>query len=292
MSRLVNLKKYSLWVISAVMVLLLLSMAPVKAGTMEETEDNDSVSTANAIQLNTEYYGKLSDKNPDKYYSGESDYYKFTQSEEGYFNISFGPKDPSEKVGSGWALDIYHDNELLYTTSNITKAFLSPNFPMAKGSNMYIRVYPTNTYNDKCPTDVIYYIKVNLVVSDSWEKEINDEKSSANSIQWNKEYFGNLTDKDSSQYYSGETDYYKLKIEDVGYFNLTFGPANPISLSEGTVDDGAELTKHRRISSESSLDHINHNQVFLRVDEEIITGPTVPTILSYTTVTGSLGRVY
>lgn len=234
MTRLSNLKKYYKWIIPAVIFIMALTVAPVKAGGQEETEDNDSVSTANAIQLNTEYYGKLTDKNSSNHYSGETDYYKFTISEEGYFNLSFGPKEPSEKVGSGWALEIYHDNDLLYTTSKITKSFLTPNFPMAKGSNIYVKVYATDTYNDNCPTDIYYFLKANMIVSDSWEKESNDERTTANPIQWNKEYFGNLLDKNPSNYYSGEADYYKVKIEDNGYFNLTIGPAS----IDGNVANG------------------------------------------------------
>lgn len=189
----------------------------VSAANNYEIEDNNLKSTATSIGTNDTYTGQIS-------YSSDVDYYAFDLLEDGYFNIDFGITSiDTEKVEHGWDVDIYNDNVLVYSIKNITNKTRSTNLAFTKGSKIYIKIAPNITYDVFCPINIEYNISANYVLSNFWEQENNDSKSTSNKISINTDYIGNIQRKDDV--YADE-DYYEFKTTEDGYFSIDFSPAS------------------------------------------------------------------
>lgn len=189
----------------------------VSAANTYEIEDNNLKSTATSIRTNEIYSGQISN-------ISDVDYYTFDVLEKGYFNIDFGIASiDTEKLDYGWNVDIYNDNVLVYSSKNIKNKTKSTNLAFAKGSKVYIKVTPHHVYDIYCPTNIEYNVSANYVVSDFWEQENNDTKSTSNNINTDTEYFGNLQRKDDV--YADE-DYFEFKTIEEGYFNIDFSTAS------------------------------------------------------------------
>lgn len=207
-----------------------------KAASSYEVESNDDTANATVIKANKEYYGKLSDTNSLSGQSGETDYFMVKIDKKGYFNINFGPKlEATEKIGWGWNISLYNGSVCFYTATNVKTAIKTPNFNLKKGTNVYIKITPFNYFDEYCPTDVDYALKVNMIESANREIENNDKKSSATALTLNKNYWGSLMDKNVSPDISGETDYYKAELVDTGYFTISF---NPIIMENQKIGSG------------------------------------------------------
>lgn len=199
----------------------------VSAATYHEVEPNDVRSEATEIKAGNEYIGKISDKDPSKNYSGETDYYKYTVTQDGYCNFTFGKASiNTETVKDGWVVSIYKDSNCIYTENVTTKTLTTPNFNYKKGTILYIVIEPKNTFINYCPTDIEYKLRVNSYQNQYWEQEDNDIKTQATVVKSNTMYYGNIMDKEERSSYINEVDYFKYQVEDNGYFTLSFEKKN------------------------------------------------------------------
>jgi len=168
-----------------------------------ETEYNDEYKTADSIDTNKEYSGNM-------YKATDVDWYVFTTREAGYVNLEFLNE---YKDRSYWQATLYDSNRVpIYEIYNGEVRTATNNAGLPAGT-YYVSV--------KCPWSSLYYsvdsyrIKINAIASDLYETEDNSGFATADQLEANKTYTGNL-------YKNSDEDYYKLTTTANGYFNVSF----------------------------------------------------------------------
>ena len=110
-----SLKKPVSLALALILLLALLpvwAITPAAAAGNTEKESNDTLSTANAIAVNTQITGNLMK-------SSDEDWFSFTLSKDGYISLTFGHE--SQIVGSSnyWATAFYtSDNSIIDAWTN------------------------------------------------------------------------------------------------------------------------------------------------------------------------------
>lgn len=158
--------------------------------TVWETEYNDTKSTADIINLDTEYYGNLY-----KWYS-DIDYYKFTTTGNGTVTVDFKhDKILGEEEYADVVLLDSEDNELIYISSEEDVLSVQMITIGLEPGTYYLVIIPQsqNLAN--------YSFVVDFEASDKWETENNNMKVVASKITTNKKYYGNITIGDDEDYY-------------------------------------------------------------------------------------------
>lgn len=192
---------------SIMIISLFLSVMPTLP--ISAKEQGATKKTAKAIEANKNYEGTL-------YYS-ESTWYKYKVKETGYIVINIDAKDFNDVINflAYWTAKIFVDNkEVLYEVTDYQ--LQSVRLGLKKGTVVYIQILGNNNNND-----IPYLLSVKNTKSTSWECEINDTKSMANTIKSNKKYYGN-------SYYGypasgSEKDYFKFKVTKNGPLDIYFG---------------------------------------------------------------------
>ena len=168
-----------------------------------ETEFNDEYTSADVINVNQTYYGSLMQY-------GDTDWYKFKTTEAGYISLDF-KHDYIESSSTYWKAFLYNSEQ-----TELTEYGYEGNRATYTGGNIGI---PAGTYYLKITqsshSDKNYNLEINYTTSSVWETEFNDEYTSADAINVNKNYYGSLM-----QY--GDTDWYKFKMTEAGYISLNF----------------------------------------------------------------------
>ena len=192
----------------AVMIAVLLASGIVASAASSESESNDTAATATGISINQTVSGNISA-------NGDNDWYKFTVTEQGWFNVSF-THDIVSSSGSHWRLYLYRA-DASSGIDGITSGYeiagnadlTTSNYGVAPGT-YYLRVtqssYRTTNY---------YRIKVNFTASGDWETENNNSSATADEIAVNETVNGSLT-------MSGDEDWYKFTVTERGWFNVSF----------------------------------------------------------------------
>ena len=194
-------------VVSFVMVLMLLSVLTISVFAAQESESNNSVDTATNISVNTSVSGNLSS-------SSDVDWYKFTVSEDGFFNITF-QHELIDNSRTYWQIRLYDSTGVNFIDGN------SSYFGVTGNSNKTTNTFgvKAGTYyvkiNDDYYSDIAYSFKVNFTASSDWETENNNSKNDADEIIVNKTYNGSFST-------DGDVDWYKLTIPQDGYFYVDF----------------------------------------------------------------------
>lgn len=167
-----------------------------------ETEFNDDYTTADSITMNTVYSGSLRSTN-------DIDWYKFTVSDAGYISLGF----MHDLVASGtWKASLYDASIVELSSYSYTASQTSYNHGNigVPAGTYYIKI---GRINDS--SDVNYQIKINYMKSTTWETEINDDYTTADSITTNTAYFGSLCSVN-------DTDWYRFSIQTKGLYTLHF----------------------------------------------------------------------
>ncbi|MCY6485268.1 hypothetical protein OW763_13050 [Clostridium aestuarii] len=165
-------------------------------------ESNNTISTANIININKQYTDSLKDKN-------DINYYKFTLSFDGEIGFKFTHKELNN-TSTCWKVDIINEDGKEY--SNLSsegidiKNYMSIGLP--KGS-YYIRIKPVNFIS------IPYNFILKFTQSDFFEKEFNNTLSTSNLININKQITGTLQN-------ISDIDYYKFNLPFDGNINLEF----------------------------------------------------------------------
>ncbi|MBQ6844418.1 MAG: fibronectin type III domain-containing protein [Agathobacter sp.] len=172
-----------------------------------ESEYNDLKTDADTIKVNTTYNGVL-------YTEADTDYYKVTITQNGYFKVKFTLDETvnQEDIQNGWNVTIYDRNlKEIISYTGLQESLTSGVLPYDRGT-YYIKV----TANSKlsAPVDCIYKLKVVETKSSVWESEQNDERKTADTISLNKTYKANLLD-------GADKDWFKFTTKATGRIKLT-----------------------------------------------------------------------
>lgn len=195
-----------------------------EAGDDCEKEWNDTLDTANEIEVNKSYTGNLNYDRYDYYghASSDRDYYKFQLNQSGKVQLEYY----LENLSTGCRYDNKNENEntiAVYTedadgnvneifqvlgkdTSNKTR--YSSTYRLPKGT--YYILVKNYSPNDSGYADVTdYQLKVNYTAesADAYEQEYNNTAETANRMDTDKVYTGNLST-------SEDVDYYKFTLPD------------------------------------------------------------------------------
>jgi len=153
-----------------------------------EKESNNSITAANAIDTDKIYKGTITDYD-------DSDFYKFTISEDG--NIALSIKN---KAGTSWFGHIQDSKGIIYEDLNSDDSELVDGYSITevglpKGT-YYIKLNGYSSYSH-----VPYEFKVGYTKSNFYEKESNNNVTSANSLSLNQTYYGRISEYDDDDFY-------------------------------------------------------------------------------------------
>lgn len=172
-----------------------------------EKELNDTFTDATPIVTNVEYYGTT-----DSGYSSENDYYTFKIVQDGCVTLNF--TNPLQSNDDHyWSMYLYNGKyeeicfRKIYGNKDNTKAV---SIGVEEGT-YYIKIQ-SSAYEYAMSTD-IYGITARFEASDYWEKEFNDEFTTATKIKMDTRYYGT-----SCAGYEYEKDYYSIDISDTGVY--------------------------------------------------------------------------
>ncbi|MBY6037169.1 hypothetical protein KUV80_10910 [Fictibacillus nanhaiensis] len=165
-----------------------------------EKEFNNSLTAANAMNVNQTYKGSISN-----YY--DTDVYKITLPSNGNVTLSM-----KQSAGASWYAHIQDSKgniyEDLYTDySELVKGYAKTQIGLPKGT-YYIKVSDSNN-----SYDLPYEIKASFTASTVYEREFNDNLTSANSMKLNKFYYGRLSN-------SSDKDIFKFIVPTDGNVSL------------------------------------------------------------------------
>lgn len=142
--------------------------------------------------------------------------YKYVSSSDGYFQCDFASEGNDDwkiyiKDASGKVLEDYYWNN--------TGHLISDKFPVGKGQVHYITV---SKYYDGSG-DSEYSLLLHQTNSNVWEKEYNDSRSTANTREVNRDYYGTL--------YYNDDDWYKFTMPADGYATVSLAQEDLFSSS-------------------------------------------------------------
>ena len=170
-----------------------------------EFESNNTIEESNTIEINRQYQGQLASDE-------DVDYYKFKIENDGKISITFQHSkiDSGDRLWEIYLIDSKTDNEIIQFNSVGGTTNGESNAARITAGEYYVRI------NSYYYSDKDYMFKVNFSEeSDSYEKEVNDQIDTANNINANANYVGNMqNDRD--------VDYYKFSTENKGKINILF----------------------------------------------------------------------
>ena len=183
---------------------------PVIAATINETESNNDYASANSFSLNSTISGKMGDSN-------DKDYFKISPSQNGKITLTISHNYSSNSdiywnivmyaYASGTYTEFY--NQRIYANSGEINKLAS--IGAASGTIYYIKI---STYYN-ATAGFTYNLKNEFTATNYYEREINNDYSTATSMSFNKTYGGVMND-------SNDVDYYKFSPSQNGKIALNF----------------------------------------------------------------------
>lgn len=171
-----------------------------------ESEYNDENKYAEVINVNEVWNGST-------YTTEDVDWYKFSTTKAGYFQVEFSVpfEVDSEKISWGWDVTIYDkDFTAIRVLSGVKSKETSIILPYGKDT-FYIKVQPQ--HGSFAPLDCDYSFKIINKAATNFESENNDTKKKADTITLGKTY-------NSITYHSEDNDWYKFKVTKNGTVKL------------------------------------------------------------------------
>lgn len=209
-----NYKKLFLSLLLLVIALFFLPAATL--ATNKEIEPNDSLSTATPIDLGTWYSGEVIE------WSYDVDYFKFTIPSDGKVELIFN-NDGATNARPGVSIQNGKGESYAGFTGRADLAGDEKNHVYLPKGEYYVAVDQSRSYRG-----FNYKVKVNFTAGDYFEKEFNDNLSSANLITIGKEYTGRISE-------SSANDYYKVKIDKPGKFTACINTKGASSTNKITL---------------------------------------------------------
>ena len=185
----------------------------------------------------------------------DADYYKFTITDTGYFQLGLYLTGNSnvDDIGHGWRVRIYSENDIynyIREYSSITSNMTTAKMALPKG-DYYVVVTEQSEY---FPTNNCEYaIKADYTVDSHWETESNNDNRIPTIINVNEQYKGvhNVND---------DVDWYKFTTTKDGKFSVTLSIDDATDIEainwgwELTIYDSEfnEIKKYDRIDRETT----------------------------------------
>ncbi len=176
-----------------------------------ETESNDTRETANAIQVNTEKIGSLTNRDN----KSDRDFYTFTMTTDGFIVIDFIHEALTDD-NDGWRITITdEDGETAYeTVSKWNQAILqSPNIGLTAGK-YFIKIDSDNLHH----SSIVYRLILLTVESTGWETEPNNTMQEADVITLENAVSGTMIELGVDY----DKDYYVLDVAENTAINISF----------------------------------------------------------------------
>lgn len=160
-----------------------MSASAANTSSLNETENNNTTATADIAYSNSIMNGKISS-------SSDVDYYKFTATTTGYYDITLGVP-----TGCNYNFMIYNSSGTLTDTVAQNASGIGENYRkyFVKGNSYYIKVYTSSGYNAN--TNYSLYISSPVSANKTWYSQLN---SAIDGHEWNN----NSLKKLKSNYYS------------------------------------------------------------------------------------------
>lgn len=162
----------------------------VSAASNRESEENDSFETADRVYVNTTYTGSISD------YS-DYDYYWFALSQSGVVTLDFNHRN-LDNPSTYWTICLYDSDKDKIVESEVIGYGTSHRISQIglPAGNYYIRITDASLTSSSN-----YNFNIKFSPSAVWEKENNDDKTTATSTRIGTRYYGNLIHKWDYDYY-------------------------------------------------------------------------------------------
>lgn len=194
----------------ALVAILLLTIVPLTVNAANESEPNESFSSATAIALNTNHVGALSDEE-------DEDWYSFTLTEKGSVKISF--KHESINTNSPrWEIYLYSSDGSTHIDGGSglwsvpgNKDIQTAEIGLDAGT-YYVRV---KHWNSSWVISSNYTLRVSFTASLKFETEINNTHQTADEIGNNVFVYGSISS-------TGDEDWYKFTLTEKGYISIWF----------------------------------------------------------------------
>lgn len=176
------------------------AVLPVSAETTAASGENDTLATAEAIDLNTPVTGDVT-------VDGDVDYYKITLEEDGIVSLSFTADWTASTFGERYDITFYSENGTeLYKYTDVNKNLVTRERGWKAGTYYYCvtkwSVTPSGTYT----LEADYTAASALTDPTSVEYEGNDTLEAANPIPLNSQTIGYLSTSSDTDYYQFTTD--------------------------------------------------------------------------------------
>ncbi len=190
------------WIIATLIAMVLFLSVKTDA-----FANNDSFSTAEAIELNTVKTDSMADYN-------DKNYYVINLPADGYISCTFsrGHQNNNNEL---WRLIVYNkdEQELLEDAfDGISTSDTTSELGLAEGV-YYVRIKANGS--GSYFSNATYSLKVNYTQSSYWEKEINDDTAQNNRINVNTKVFGSSSDYN-------DKDYYSIMLNEDGFMSINF----------------------------------------------------------------------
>lgn len=171
-----------------------------------ETELNDTLDTADNIEFNKEYSGTIRTNK-------DTDWYKVSAETDGYISFNFKHEN-YENSNVCWKVALYDSEGKNVIVNydfkgNEDTDFTGINIGIVKG-DYYVSVAPASSMSS-----VVYSLKVNFTKSDTFESELNNSYTAADTIDVNTEYTGDLLT-------SNDQDWFTFTTEKDGFISMLF----------------------------------------------------------------------
>ena len=212
------MKKLSAVLFAVLLIVSTLAAFPFSAGaaTLNEKEDNDSISNAQLITLGDTLNGTFG--------SSDNDCYKFISNEDGKMNITFKITNPKESKNYGsFYLALYGPNEEeigmvtvdVGETSNVVLPFIGAK----AGTYYYLQIYEGSVYCENRN----YQIKTSFTKG-KYEGEANETENTACKYILANDYKGTIggDSLNGDSWGAYDRDYYYMKAPAAGTLTVTF----------------------------------------------------------------------
>jgi len=173
-----------------------------------ESENNNSVSTADLIELNTVYKGAINQ-------SSDEDWYKVIVTENGTISVDFKHENLYDNRNF-WRIELYHsDGSSKVSGANATHIYgtsdsVSQRFGVSAGNTYYIKIS-----DGDCFSSTTYSFSVIHEKNEYYETETNNSFGTATPIEFGQRYYGSIT-------HNGDSDWYKVVLKNSMKFVLSF----------------------------------------------------------------------
>lgn len=211
-----------------------------------ETDGNGGMGQAAKISVNSTVTGSMDDVTAS--HDTDVDYYKFIIDNDGYVSITIDHRYvASDSLYARIYLRNSSDTQIMYLSSLYENTTKTSGKIGLKAGVYYVSV------EGIWGTSGEYNLTVNYTAADDWEKEFNDQITTADEIDINQTYYGSLATI-SYSYYNYDTDYFKFEIPSDGYITVTINHKYSDSTStfaklEVLSYDGTDTSKYLSFSS-------------------------------------------